>query len=133
MQAAGVAYKRSVRLFRERRLQLPKHTHFVFLLHVASGVNLQCGRNYLGKLPDTVGDYLGLVAEQRAKIAQVALSDAPKSDHQYLHRFAPKSKPAACNWLSTSSRLCRIHGSSFPASPRAICMTKSPLYPIRRS
>ena len=107
MQAAGVTNERDIRLFRERRLQVPKDADPIFALDIAIGVNLQSGRNHLGEPSDTVGEYLDIVAEQRAQISQMALSDAAKSDDQYLHRFAPNAK----------SRRLQLAQHKFPIMP----------------
>src|ERR1700731_2011454 len=90
MQTAGVADVGDVRPLGERLIKRREGADVVDLFDVAFLVSAHGWSDDVGKPPDAVGDNFDRIAEQSAKVAGVALTDAAETDDEDFHDIAPE-------------------------------------------
>src|SRR5258707_6813902 len=119
MQTAGVADVGDVRLFSERLVKRGKRADVVDLFDVALLVSAHGWSDDVGEPPDAVGDNFDRIAEESAKVAGVALTDAAETDDKDFHDKTPEIG-------GSCERCCYGQKLLTNASCRRIQFTSSP-------
>ena len=90
MQTAGVADVGDVWFFGECLVERGKGADVVDVFDVALLIGAHSWRDDVGETAHAVGDDLNRIAEQSAKVAGVALTDAAETDDEDFHEGTPE-------------------------------------------